>query len=154
VIIGNSGVWKTSLRGQARTIHQLLVCPRLTLRIITAIKYVSGQFSTAYCSTIGTNFITKTLPRHSKPDESATTDLGPSLSLRLYPHRSHDHRIPPDKNAFHPSLLHCFVERMSSSSSRRQSARDAARSQPLVVGVLRVQTSFSAMRKWEITVLS
>ncbi|KAF8502922.1 ras-domain-containing protein [Russula emetica] len=52
-IIGNSGVEKTSLRGQ----------------------YVSGQFLTAYRSTIGTDFITKTLPHHSKPDESVTLQI-------------------------------------------------------------------------------
>lgn len=54
--------------------HQLLVCPRLALQIITP-KYVSGQFSTAYRSTIGTDFITKTLPHHSKPDESVTLQI-------------------------------------------------------------------------------
>ena len=66
--------------------HPLLVCPRLTLRIITAIKYVSGQFSTAYRSTIGTDFITKTLPHHSKPDESVTLQIWVShhrYTLRL-----------------------------------------------------------------------
>src|SRR5258708_26179465 len=56
--------------------NQLLVCPRLALRIIiAAIKYVSGHFSTAYRSTIGTDFITKTHPHHSKPDESVTLQI-------------------------------------------------------------------------------
>ena len=73
VIIGNSGVGKTSLRGQVRTINCLL--SELALRNITAKKYVSGQFSTAYRSTIGTDFITKTLPHHSKPDESVTLQI-------------------------------------------------------------------------------
>jgi Ras-related protein Rab-7A len=36
------------------------------------IQYVSGHFSTGFRSTIGTDFITKTLPHHSKPDESVT----------------------------------------------------------------------------------
>ncbi|KAF8502813.1 hypothetical protein F5888DRAFT_1667366 [Russula emetica] len=71
VIIGNSGVGKTSLRGQVRTINYLFVRGS----IITAIKYISGQFSTAYRSTIGTDFITKTLPHHSKPDESVTLQI-------------------------------------------------------------------------------
>jgi Ras-related protein Rab-7A len=71
VIIGNSGVGKTSLRGQVRTIN----CFFVRGSIITAIKYVSGHFSTAYRSTIGTDFITKTLPHHSKPDESVTLQI-------------------------------------------------------------------------------
>jgi Ras-related protein Rab-7A len=70
VIIGNPGVGKTSFRGQVRTINCLFVRGSLT-----AIKYVSGQFSTAYRSTIGTDFITKTLPHHSKPDESVTLQI-------------------------------------------------------------------------------
>ena len=52
--------------------RQLLVSPP---RLITAIKFVSGQFSTAYRSTIGTDFITKTLPHHSKPDEFVTLQI-------------------------------------------------------------------------------
>ena len=73
VIIGHSGVGKTSLRGQVRTIN----CPfvRGSAQLSLAIKYVSGQFSTAYRSTIGTDFITKTLPHHSKPDESVTLQI-------------------------------------------------------------------------------
>ena len=58
--------------------HQLLVCPRLTSIHFAnhhTHKYVSGQFSTAYRSTIGTDFITKTLPHHSKPDESVTLQI-------------------------------------------------------------------------------
>ncbi|KAI0042007.1 ras-domain-containing protein [Auriscalpium vulgare] len=53
VVIGNSGVGKTSLRGQ----------------------YVSGRFSTGYRATIGADFITKTLPHHSNPEESVTLQI-------------------------------------------------------------------------------
>ncbi|KAH9959496.1 P-loop containing nucleoside triphosphate hydrolase protein [Lactifluus volemus] len=53
VVIGDSGVGKTSLRGQ----------------------YVSGHFSTGYRATIGTDFISKTLPHHSNPDESVTLQV-------------------------------------------------------------------------------
>jgi Ras-related protein Rab-7A len=81
VIIGNSGVGKTSLRGQVRTINHLFVRGS----IITAIKYISSQFSTAYRSTIGTDFITKTLPHHSKPDESVTLQIW--VRHRHYPLR-------------------------------------------------------------------
>ena len=52
--------------------RQLLVSPP---RLIATIKFVSGQFSTAYRSTIGTDFITKTLPHHSKPDEFVTLQI-------------------------------------------------------------------------------
>ncbi|KAI4517789.1 ras-domain-containing protein [Schizophyllum commune Loenen D] len=53
VIIGPSGVGKTSLRGQ----------------------YISGRFSTGYRATIGADFITKTLPHPSRPDESVVLQI-------------------------------------------------------------------------------
>ncbi|KZV75205.1 ras-domain-containing protein [Peniophora sp. CONT] len=53
VVIGNSGVGKTSLRGQ----------------------YVSGRFSQGYRASIGADFISKTLPHHSDPEESVTLQI-------------------------------------------------------------------------------
>ncbi|KAF4610010.1 hypothetical protein D9613_010310 [Agrocybe pediades] len=53
VVIGSSGVGKTSLRG----------------------KYISGRFSSGYRATIGADFITKTLPHPTKPDESVTLQI-------------------------------------------------------------------------------
>ncbi|EIW75987.1 hypothetical protein CONPUDRAFT_42859, partial [Coniophora puteana RWD-64-598 SS2] len=53
VVIGPSGVGKTSLRGQ----------------------YISGRFSTGYRATIGADFITKTLPHPTNPDESVTLQI-------------------------------------------------------------------------------
>ncbi|KAF8995895.1 P-loop containing nucleoside triphosphate hydrolase protein, partial [Cyathus striatus] len=53
VVIGPSGVGKTSLRGQ----------------------YISGRFSNGYRATIGADFITKTLPHPTKPDESVTLQI-------------------------------------------------------------------------------
>ncbi|KDQ17469.1 hypothetical protein BOTBODRAFT_53076 [Botryobasidium botryosum FD-172 SS1] len=53
VIVGGAGVGKTSLRNQ----------------------YISGRFSTGYRATIGTDFITKTLPHHSDPNESVTLQI-------------------------------------------------------------------------------
>ncbi|VDB85083.1 unnamed protein product [Peniophora sp. CBMAI 1063] len=53
VVIGNSGVGKTSLRGQ----------------------YVSGRFSAGYRASIGADFISKTLPHHSNPEESVTLQI-------------------------------------------------------------------------------
>ncbi|KAL5534815.1 hypothetical protein ACEPAG_1279 [Sanghuangporus baumii] len=53
VIIGDSGVGKTSLRNQ----------------------YINGKFSTGYRATIGTDFITKTLPHYQNPDESVTLQI-------------------------------------------------------------------------------
>ncbi|KAL0957120.1 hypothetical protein HGRIS_003213 [Hohenbuehelia grisea] len=53
VVIGASGVGKTSLRGQ----------------------YISGRFSSGYRATIGADFISKTLPHPSHPDESIALQI-------------------------------------------------------------------------------
>ncbi|EJD04593.1 ras-domain-containing protein [Fomitiporia mediterranea MF3/22] len=53
VIIGDSGVGKTSLRNQ----------------------YIMGRFSTGYRATIGTDFITKTVPHYLNPEESVTLQI-------------------------------------------------------------------------------
>ncbi|EPQ61366.1 ras-domain-containing protein [Gloeophyllum trabeum ATCC 11539] len=53
VVIGASGVGKTSLRGQ----------------------YISGRFSTGYRATIGADFISKTLPHYAHPDENVTLQI-------------------------------------------------------------------------------
>ncbi|KAF9808591.1 hypothetical protein IEO21_07807 [Rhodonia placenta] len=53
VVIGASGVGKTSLRSQ----------------------YVSGRFTTGYRATIGADFITKSLPHHSALDETITLQI-------------------------------------------------------------------------------
>ncbi|KAI0314547.1 P-loop containing nucleoside triphosphate hydrolase protein, partial [Amylostereum chailletii] len=53
VVIGNSGVGKTSLRGQ----------------------YVSGRFSTGYRATIGADSITKTVPHHGDADDTVTLQI-------------------------------------------------------------------------------
>ncbi|KDR73264.1 hypothetical protein GALMADRAFT_142392 [Galerina marginata CBS 339.88] len=53
VVIGSSGVGKTSLRG----------------------KYISGRFSNGYRATIGADFITKTLPHPTQPDQSVTLQI-------------------------------------------------------------------------------
>ncbi|EIN13095.1 ras-domain-containing protein [Punctularia strigosozonata HHB-11173 SS5] len=53
VVVGDSGVGKTSLRGQ----------------------YISGRFSTGYRATIGADFIAKTVPHPHIPDESVTLQI-------------------------------------------------------------------------------
>ncbi|PCH33015.1 ras-domain-containing protein [Wolfiporia cocos MD-104 SS10] len=53
VVIGSSGVGKTSLRNQ----------------------YISGRFTTGYRATIGADFITKTVPHHSSPEDSVTLQI-------------------------------------------------------------------------------
>ncbi|KII83882.1 hypothetical protein PLICRDRAFT_46638 [Plicaturopsis crispa FD-325 SS-3] len=53
VVIGPSGVGKTSLRGQ----------------------YISGRFSTGYRATIGADFISKTLPHPTDPAQSVTLQI-------------------------------------------------------------------------------
>lgn len=57
--------------------------------LITAIKYVSGEFSTACRSTISTNCITKTLLHCFKQDESPLL----YVYFLFYHHRSHDQRV-------------------------------------------------------------
>ncbi|GLB45104.1 putative ras of Complex, Roc, domain of DAPkinase [Lyophyllum shimeji] len=53
VVIGASGVGKTSLRGQ----------------------YISGRFTNGYRATIGADFITKTLPHPSNPADTVTLQI-------------------------------------------------------------------------------
>ncbi|KAI0638760.1 P-loop containing nucleoside triphosphate hydrolase protein [Trametes polyzona] len=53
VVIGASGVGKSSIRNQ----------------------YISGRFTTGYRATIGADFITKTLPHHSTPEELVTLQI-------------------------------------------------------------------------------
>ncbi|CAA7263615.1 unnamed protein product [Cyclocybe aegerita] len=53
VVIGSSGVGKTSLRG----------------------KYISGRFSNGYRATIGADFITKTLPHPTDPEQMVTLQI-------------------------------------------------------------------------------
>ncbi|GJE89231.1 ras-domain-containing protein [Phanerochaete sordida] len=53
VVVGASGVGKTSLRNQ----------------------YVSGRFTTGYRATIGADFITKSVPHYAEPGESVTLQI-------------------------------------------------------------------------------
>ncbi|KAI0344318.1 ras-domain-containing protein [Trametopsis cervina] len=53
VVIGASGVGKTSFRNQ----------------------YISGRFTTGYRATIGADFITKTVPHHDRPEEKVTLQI-------------------------------------------------------------------------------
>lgn len=71
VVIGASGVGKTSFRTQ--------VCaPKITETSSherSSPQYVSGRFSTGYRATIGADFIAKTLPHPTKPDEVVTLQI-------------------------------------------------------------------------------
>ncbi|CCL99975.1 uncharacterized protein FIBRA_02000 [Fibroporia radiculosa] len=53
VVIGASGVGKTSLRNQ----------------------YISGRFTTGYRATIGADFITKSVPHYNSPEENITLQI-------------------------------------------------------------------------------
>jgi hypothetical protein len=89
--------------------NQLAVYPSLALMPIT-IQYVSGHFSTGFRSTIGTDFITKTLPHHSKPDELVTLQIWnrprppPGLLSPLPPIAHATVRTLPGKNDSRPFL--------------------------------------------------
>ena len=157
VIIGNSGVGKTSLRGQVRTINWLFI--RVSFCESVFEQFVSGHFSTVFRSTIGTDFITKTLPHHSKPDQSVTLQIWVRLPLPTKSpfssprHRSRDHRIPPDKNASRPFRPRFSVARTpSSSSSTLTSPRRCVRSS--AGGRSSVRAHLSATMKRRNTVLS
>ena len=73
VVIGDSGVGKTSLRGQVSLISLGHSTPPCFEELPDAystnsqidsslLQYTSGRFSTGYRATIGADFITKTLP--------------------------------------------------------------------------------------------
>ncbi|KAF8502932.1 hypothetical protein F5888DRAFT_1125636 [Russula emetica] len=97
-----------------------------------------------YRSTIGTDFITKTLPHHSQPDESVT--------LQVWDRHHHY----ASTAIAHTTIGYCRTKRVSSLSSaffRGADAvilifEDAARGRSFV------RADLSAMRKWENTVLS
>jgi hypothetical protein len=149
VVIGNSGVGKTSFRSQVRMIRTLFFLSSL---ITTITKYVSGRFSTGYRATIGADFIAKTLPHHSDAEESVTLQIwvrpSPSLSL---PH-SRDHRIPLDKSAFHHSQLPSSAARMPPFSC--STSISPRRCMPSPDGGLSfVPAHRSPMRTWKNTAL-
>jgi hypothetical protein len=134
----------------------LVLSPKLALRN-HKLQYVSGHFSTGYRSTIGTDFITKTLPHHSNPEESVTLQIWVRTWLcSLYlesPRRSHDHRIPPGKSASRRSLLPSSVARMLPFSSLTSISR--RRYAPSIAGGPSfVRAHRSAKRKWRNTVSS
>ena len=39
------------------------------------VKYISGQYSTGYKATIGTDFISKSVPHYQNPEESVTLQI-------------------------------------------------------------------------------
>ena len=68
VVIGASGVGKTSLRNQ--------VCAPKSAEIQAhGPQYISGRFSTGYRATIGADFIAKTLPHPTQPDQVVTLQI-------------------------------------------------------------------------------
>jgi hypothetical protein len=120
VVIGDSGVGKTSLRGQVRTIQSSV--PRLALRI------TQRSTSLATSPQLSVRPLVPILsPRHypitpsqisRSLSRSGSVPAPTNLSFSTYPHRSHDHpRIQPGKSASRPFLLHFSVVRMLSSSS-------------------------------------
>lgn len=77
VVIGASGVGKTSLRSQ---VCRCLLCIEDGVEVDRTMlpsfeQYISGRFTTGYRATIGADFITKTVPHHAKEDESVTLQI-------------------------------------------------------------------------------
>ena len=82
VIIGNSGVGKTSPHGQVRTINWAFI-PSLALMPIT-IQYFSGHFSTGFRLAIGTDFYHQDTPSES-PLQATSRQLSKSRSVPASP---------------------------------------------------------------------
>lgn len=74
VVIGASGVGKTSLRGKVGVALHLSPTTFIVLTLYT-LQYISGRFSDGYRATIGADFITKTLPHPNNPAESVTLQI-------------------------------------------------------------------------------
>jgi hypothetical protein len=132
--------------------RQLLffVCPRLTH--CHTIKYVSGQFLTAYRSTIGTDSSPSVTPSQMNPLLYKSRYITLRSSSLLPPLLTH-HRILLDKNTFHSSLLYFSVEWMTSfpfstSIGQRRCALST------VGGRSFARADLSVMRKWNNSVLS
>ena len=45
------------------------------LLFVGTVKYISGQYSTGYKATIGTDFISKSVPHYQNPEESVTLQI-------------------------------------------------------------------------------
>jgi Ras-related protein Rab-7A len=69
VVIGASGVGKTSLRGKVNA-DQIFIDTEAELE-----KYISGRFSNGYRATIGADFISKTLPHPTQAEQTITLQI-------------------------------------------------------------------------------
>ncbi|KAI0074807.1 P-loop containing nucleoside triphosphate hydrolase protein [Panus rudis PR-1116 ss-1] len=76
VVIGASGVGKTSLRNQVCSFYDC-TDQELGWRVLCSheFQYISGRFTTGYRATIGADFITKNVPHYSNPDETVTLQI-------------------------------------------------------------------------------
>ncbi|KAI0259311.1 P-loop containing nucleoside triphosphate hydrolase protein [Gloeopeniophorella convolvens] len=116
VVIGNSGVGKTSLRGQ----------------------YVSGHFSTGYRATIGADFISKTLPHPSNPDESVTLQIWDTAGQERFSSLSAAFFRGADAallmyDVNQPATLHALARWWAEFRARAPLADDDVADYPLVV---------------------
>ncbi|OBZ79632.1 GTP-binding protein YPTC5 [Grifola frondosa] len=116
VVIGASGVGKTSLRNQ----------------------YISGRFTTGYRATIGADFITKTLPHYSLPDESVTLQIWDSIEI---PHSSDPRVVRRHCRSIRDTA---GQERFSSLSSAFFRGADAA----LLMFDVNQPDTLTALQKW------
>jgi hypothetical protein len=136
VVIGASGVGKTSLRGQV-SIPKFQ--PLLELSHSTYLpQYISGRFSTGYRATIGADFITKSLPDPKTPTELISLQIWVGLSLELpsylpFAHATIGYRRP--RTLLLPLLRVLPRRRRRPTHVRRQRTRDYARAHEMVGGV-------------------
>jgi len=73
VVIGASGVGKTSLRDQVSDFR--LYVPSLSLTGLLQSQYISGRFLGGYRATIGADFISKTIPHPTEPEQNVTLQI-------------------------------------------------------------------------------
>jgi hypothetical protein len=152
VIIGNSGVGKTSFRGQVCSVGSFskarLAKSQTTVCLWPFLNRLPFNHRYRFHHQDAT---TSLQPRGI----SDTPNLGPYLAVLPpeSPHRSHDHRIPPGKSASRRSLLPSSVARMLPFSSLTSISR--RRYAPSIAGGPSFARAHrSAKRKWRSIVSS
>jgi hypothetical protein len=148
VVIGNSGVGKTSLRGQVRTTIPSFLANRNNDKV--CLWPLLDKLPCNHWHRFHFQNATSSLRSRSNSDSS---NMGPSLAASLFcSHHSSSYRIQPAKSASRHSQLHFSVVQMPLfSSSMSISLRRCMRSPD--GGLSFVPSHRSEMRTWKNTAL-